>query len=261
MQEDRSSILDLKDPSEIFSNFKLDIPSIEKLPETNEFYPEDVYYIEAVKSFESEEKTTQANTDFEQQGKQKAQKPEAISSLSQQSNNSFSNSEEKEKEYYSATLISMKKTINRIIKETGLKIRISKQKIEKYFDENSLEDIKKKTLKKIITSLHDTNRCTIRNVNKLFKGKIGYITFRVLLKLKLEDIYDYFREDCKLIFYRRYLINLNGKFDTLNDMMRKRNKRMRKFKLNEIESSDSINITGENSIEIEEEEVSSISID
>jgi hypothetical protein len=89
MQEDRSSILDLKDPSEIFSNFKLDIPSIEKLPEANEFYPEDVYYIEAVKSFESEEKITQANTDFEQQGKQKAQKPEAISSLSQQSNNSF----------------------------------------------------------------------------------------------------------------------------------------------------------------------------
>jgi hypothetical protein len=263
MQASWSPIPEIEDPSEIFSNFTLDIPSIEKLPEATEFYPEDGYFIEAVKSLESEEKNTQANTDFGQQSQQKVQNHESISSLSQQSNNSFSSSEEKEKEKenYCATLLSMKKTLNKIIKETELKIRIAKLKIEKYFEENTLEDIKKKTLKKIITSLHDKNCCTIRKVKKILKGKIGYVAFRVLMKLKLEDIYDYFREDCKLIFYRRYLINLSGKFDTLKDMMRKRSKKMRKLKLNLIESSDSLSITEEESIEIENEEVSAISID
>ena len=232
MQASWSPIPEIEDPSEIFSNFTLDIPSIEKLPEATEFYPEDGYFIEAVKSLESEEKNTQANTDFGQQSQQKVQNHESISSLSQQSNNSFSSSEEKEKE-----------------------------KIEKYFEENTLEDIKKKTLKKIIISLNDTNCCTIRKVKNILKGKIGYVAFRVLMKLKLEDIYDYFREDCKLIFYRRYLINLSGKFDTLKDMMRKRSKKMRKLKLNLIESSDSLSITEEESIEIENEEVSAISID
>ena len=263
MQASWSPIPEIEDPSEIFSNFTLDIPSIEKLPEATEFYPEDGYFIEAVKSLESEEKNTQANTDFGQQSQQKVQNHESISSLSQQSNNSFSSSEEKEKEKenYCATLLSMKKTLNKIIKETELKIRIAKLKIEKYFEENTLEDIKKKTLKKIIISLNDTNCCTIRKVKNILKGKIGYVAFRVLMKLKLEDIYDYFREDCKLIFYRRYLINLSGKFDTLKDMMRKRSKKMRKLKLNELESSDSLSITEEESIEIENEEVSAISID
>jgi hypothetical protein len=261
MQASWSPIPEIEDPSEIFSNFTLDIPSIEKLPEATEFYPEDGYFIEAVKSLESEEKNTQANTDLGQQSQQKVQNHELISSLSQQSNNSFSSSEEKEKENYCATLLSMKKTLNKIIKETKIKIRIAKLKIEKYFEENTLEDIKKKTLKKIIISLNDTNCCTIRKVKNILKGKIGYVAFRVLMKLKLEDIYDYFREDCKLIFYRRYLINLSGKFDTLKDMMRKRSKKMRKLKLNELESSDSLSITEEESIEIENEEVSAISID
>ena len=64
MQASWSPIPEIEDPSEIFSNFTLDIPSIEKLPEATEFYPEDGYFIEAVKSLESEEKNTQANTDF-----------------------------------------------------------------------------------------------------------------------------------------------------------------------------------------------------
>ena len=157
MQASWSPIPEIEDPSEIFSNFTLDIPSIEKLPEATEFYPEDGYFIEAVKSLESEEKNTQANTDFGQQSQQKVKNHESISSLSQQSNNSFSSSEEKEKEKenYCATLLSMKKTLNKIIKETKIKIRIAKLKIEKYFEENTLEDIKKKTLKKIIISLND----------------------------------------------------------------------------------------------------------
>ena len=41
-------------------------------------------------------------------------------------------------------LTSFKKTINRISKQTGLKIRIPKKKLELYFEENSLEDIQKK---------------------------------------------------------------------------------------------------------------------
>jgi hypothetical protein len=146
------------------------------------------------------------------------------------------------------------RTINRIIKETKLKIRISKKRLETFFEENFLEDIKKKTLMKIFASLHSKNRAIIKKAKNSLEGKNGYVALKVLMKLTFDEMYDYYKEDCKLIYYKRHLIILSGKFDTLNDMMRKKYKKLRRLNLKTIKPRQNNNAnTNEEPMEIEKE--------
>ena len=149
-------------------------------------------------------------------------------------------------------LTSFKKTINRISKQTGLKIRIPKKKLELYFEENSLEDIQKKTLENIFGSIYDKNRRVIRNIKNALKGKNGFRAFNVLMKLSFEEIYDYYKEDCKLIYHKKKFIILTGKFDTLKDIKRQEPKKLRRLKLKTIKSRHNNN-ANEEPMEIEKE--------
>ena len=149
-------------------------------------------------------------------------------------------------------LTSFKKTINRISKQTGLKIRIPKKKLELYFEKNSLEDIQKKTLENIFGSIYDKNRRVIRNIKNALKGKNGFRAFNVLMKLSFEEIYDYYKEDCKLIYHKKKFIILTGKFDTLKDIKRQEPKKLRRLKLKTIKSRHNNN-ANEEPMEIEKE--------
>ena len=125
---------------------------------------------------------------------------------------------------------SLKKTVNQIIRKTGNEIRITKKKLDSYFETNSLEEIKKKKWEQIFASLHRRNLATVKDSKKKLKRKIGRIAFRVLMKLTFEEMMDYYLQDCKLIVSGKHLINLTGKFDTLKDVMKRKNKRLGKNK-------------------------------
>lgn len=125
---------------------------------------------------------------------------------------------------------SVKKTVNKIIRKTGNEIKITKKKLDSYFETNSLEEIKKKKWEQIFASLHRRNLATVKDSKKKLKRKIGRIAFRVLMKLTFEEMMDYYLQDCKLIVSGIHLINLTGKFDTLKDVMKRKNKRLGKNK-------------------------------
>ena len=72
--------------------------------------------------------------------------------------------------------------------------------MELYFKENSLESIQKKSLENIFGSIYDKNRTVIRNIKNALKGKKGFRAFNALIKLSFEEMYDYYKEDCKLIY-------------------------------------------------------------
>ena len=72
------------------------------------------------------------------------------------------------------------------------------------------------------------------------------------MELTFEEMYDYYKEDCKLIFYNKKLINLTGKFDTLKDMMKKNNKNLRRLKLNTVKAKPNNNVD-EVPMEVEKE--------
>ena len=74
----------------------------------------------------------------------------------------------------------------------------------------------------------------------------------LLMKLSFEEIYDYYKEDCKLIYHKKKLIILTGKFDTLKDIKRQEPKKLRRLKLKTIKSRHNNN-ADEEPMEIEKE--------
>ena len=151
-----------------------------------------------------------------------------------------------------ASLRSFKNAINKIIEETKMKIKLSKKKLELFFTKNSFEEIMKKTMREIFDSLHIKNTEIIKSVQNKIKGKINSELFNVLIELKLEEIFHCFIKDYKMIFTETICIDLTDKFDTLSDIKRKRNKILKRLKMNE--SDESISLTAdEGMMEIEEE--------
>ena len=151
-----------------------------------------------------------------------------------------------------ASLRSFKNAINKIIEETKMKIKLSKKKLELFFTKNSFEEIMKKTMREIFDSLHIKNTEIIKSVQNKIKGKINSELFNVLIELKLEEIFHCFIKDYKMIFTETICIDLTDKLDTLSDIKRKRNKILKRLKMNESDESISLTVD-EGMMEIEEE--------
>lgn len=144
------------------------------------------------------------------------------------------------------SLKSFKKAINNMIRETKLKMKFSKKKIELFFIKNSFEEIKAKTMREIFDSLHIKNKEIIKNVKNQLEGKINSEIFNALMELKFEEIFNCFIKDYKLIFTGTIWINLTDNFETLSDIKQKRNKKLKRLKQNE--SEESISFTSDEGI-------------
>ena len=107
-------------------------------------------------------------------------------------------------------------------------------------------------MRQIINSLHIKNTEIIKSVQNKIKGEMNSEIFNALMELKFEEIFHCFIKDYKLIFTGTIWIDLTDKFDTLSDIKRKRNKKLKRLKLNESEESISFS-ADERMMEIEEE--------
>jgi len=236
------------------SQMMQDISSIEEKYENDDFVSDIEYFIEKYNSHKGDEKliTMDCHLPNTNQNMFKKQPELNIQSLQNISTLPITRKIHKDVEDAKNALISFKKTINNVSKETKLKISMTKKKLELYFDKNSLEVVKKKTLEKLFGSINGKNRLIIRKLKNILEGKNGFHAFKALMELTFEEMYDYYKEDCKLIFYNKKLINLTGKFDTLKDVMKKNNKNLRRLKLNTIKAKSNNNVD-EAPMEVEKE--------
>ena len=233
------------------------ISGIEEKSESDDYVSDIEYFIEKFNSLKCDEKLITMDCNLPNINQNNYKKQELKLNLQSQQNISTlpkTRKINKDVEDAMKALTSFKKTINRISNETKLKIRMSKKKIELYFKDNSLKDIKKKTLEKIFGSIYGNNRLVIRKIKNALEGKSGFRAFNALMKLSFEEMYDYYKEDCKLIHYKMTLINLTGKFDTLKDIKKQEQKNLRRLKLKSIKRGKNINANGE-PMEIEKEVV------
>lgn len=209
--------------------------------EDKEFVSDIIDIIKAFDNFENSEKLTAINNFIPNSNKDKHNLDHSGINRNQQSFLTYYTTQKKVDELEAVKIYvkNMQKAVNKIISETGNKIKITKKNLDVYFEKNSLEEIKKKKWKKIFASLHENNLSTIKSTKKALKGRIGHIAFRVLMKLTFEEMSDYYLQDCKLIVSGIHLINLTGKFNTLKDVMKKRNKKLRQTdkSKNEIKSN------------------------
>ena len=209
--------------------------------EDKEFVSDIIDIIKAFDNSENNEKLTTINNFIPNSNKYKHNSDHSRINRNQQSFLTYYTTQKKVDELEAVKIYvkNMQKAVNKIISETGNKIKITKKNLDVYFEKNSLEEIKKKKWKKIFASLHKNNLSIIKNTKKALKGRIGHIAFRVLMKLTFEEMSDYYLQDCKLIVSGIHLINLTGKFNTLKDVMKKRNKKLRQTdkSKNEIKSN------------------------
>lgn len=200
--------------------------------EDKEFVSDIIDIIKAFDNSENNEKLTTINNFIPNSNKYKHNSDHSQINRNQQSFLTYYTTQKKVDELEAVKIFvkNMQKALNKIISETGNKIKITKKNLDVYFEKNSLEEIKKKKWKKIFASLHKNNLSIIKNTKNALKGRIGHIAFRVLMKLTFGEMSDYYIQDCKLIVSGIHLINLTGKFNTLKDVMKKRNKRLRQTK-------------------------------
>lgn len=229
------------------------ISGIEEKTENDDFAADIEYFIEKFNSLKCDEKLITMDCHLPNTNQNNYKKQE-INIRSQQNMSTLPKTKKINKAVEDAkkALKSFKKTINKICKETELKIRVSKKKIELYFEENSLEDIKKKTLQNIFGSIYGKNRPVIRKIKNALEEKNGFWAFNALMELSFEEMYDYYKEDCKLIYYKKKFINLTGKFDTSSDIKKQEEKKLERLKLKTSKSKHNNNADGE-SMEIEKE--------
>lgn len=256
MQND-SSIESLSEElNKTLSEMMQDISEIIEKYENDDFASDVEFFIDTYNFYKSDEKLLTQVCNLPSTNQIAFKKQAEIIIQNQQSMPTLPETKKKNKniETLETALESFGKTINRIMKETKLKIRISKKRLESYFEKNSLDDIKKKTLNKIFTRLHYKNRAILKKAKNSLEGKNGYVALKVLMKLTFDEMYEYYKEDCKLIFYKGHLINLTGKFDTLKDMLRKKDKKLRRLNLKTIKPRQNNNAkANEEPMEIEKE--------
>ena len=255
--QNNSSIESLSEElNKTLSEMMHNISEIKEKYENDDFISDIEFFIETYNFYKSDEKLITQECNLPSTNQIAFKKQEELCIPNPQNLPTLPETKKKNKKIEDAetAIESYGRTINRIIKETKLKIRISKKRLETFFEENSLEDIKKKTLMKIFASLHSKNRAIIKKAKNSLEGKNGYVTLKVLMKLTFDEMYDYYKEDCKLIYYKRHLIILSGKFDTLNDMMRKKYKKLRRLNLKTIKPRQNNNANAnEEPMEIEKE--------
>lgn len=201
-----------------------------EVEEDEEFVSEATYFVKTLNGCANSDKLAEMDDYLPNSNKDKGKK---YANIGNQQNISTCYETKKtfvEQEGAKELIKSVKKTVNKIIRKTGNEIKITKKKLDSYFEKHSLEEIKKKKWKKIFASLNRKNLSIINDSKKELRGKIGHIAFRVLMKLTFEEMSDYYLQDCKLIVSGIHLINLTGKFDTLKDVMKRKNKRLGKNK-------------------------------
>lgn len=226
-----------------------DLSGIQTITETEESFPELTYFFQQMNCNQNKIEFTLSLAEVEKEVEEilrrlKSKKP----------SDSFEANKIIEEVW--ASLRSFKNAINKIIEETKMKIKLSKKKLELFFTKNSFEEIMKKTMREIFDSLHIKNTEIIKSVQNKIKGKINSELFNVLIELKLEEIFHCFIKDYKMIFTETICIDLTEKFDTLSDIKRKRNKILKRLKMNE--SDESISLTADEGMMEIEEEVSPI---
>ena len=226
-----------------------DLSGIQTITETEESFPELTYFFQQMNFNQNKIEFTLSLAEVEKEVEEilrrlKSKKP----------SDSFEANKIIEEVW--ASLRSFKNAINKIIEETKMKIKLSKKKLELFFTKNSFEEIMKKTMREIFDSLHIKNTEIIKSVQNKIKGKINSELFNVLIELKLEEIFHCFIKDYKMIFNGTICIDLTEKFDTLSDIKRKRNKILKRLKMNE--SDESISLTADEGMMEIEEEVSPI---
>ena len=226
-----------------------DLSGIQKITETEESLPELTYFFQQMNFNQNKIEFTLSLAEVEKEVEEilrrlKSKKP----------SDSFETNKIIEEVW--ASLRSFKNAINKIIEETKMKIKLSKKKLELFFTKNSFEEIMKKTMREIFDSLHIKNTEIIKSVQNKIKGKINSELFNALIELKLEEIFHCFIKDYKMIFTETICIDLTDKFDTLSDIKWKRNKILKRLKMNE--SDESISLTADEGMMEIEEEVSPI---
>lgn len=234
-----------QEPNQSLSQQLFDLSDIQTITETEESFSELAYFFQEMNFNQNKVEFTLRLAEIEKEVEEILRRLK-----SKNSSNSFEVNKIIEEVW--ASFNSFKKAINKIIEETKLKIKLSKKKLELFFEKNSIEEIMKKTMREIIDSLHIKNKEIIKSVQNKIKGKMNSEIFNALMELKFEEIFHCFIKDYKLIFTGTIWIDLTDRFDTLSDIKRKRNKKLKRLISNESEKSISFS-TDERMMEIEEE--------
>ena len=127
-------------------------------------------------------------------------------------------------------LRSIKNMENKIIRDLGYKKKISLGKYNNFLKNNTLDEIKHKTLKDIFAAISPTNTYFI-NLFSDIEIKRGKTSLMELNKLTFEEMYDYYIQDCKCIISGNHLYNLTGKFKTLRDVSKQNKKKLKKKRI------------------------------
>jgi len=220
---------------ELFNTSLSDVSKEEEDFESVEDYSDIFYFVYSCKTIgEKEGLIEQENTDYEIRqnnstkiGKEKAK---IIAPKSNKKAKKLKKQKKcKEKGEIRNFVRNLKNTENKIIRYYGYK-----QRIEDYLENKPLEEINRKTLKETFVEFSPKNAEIISYVKKLERKK-GKTLFRELNKLTFEEMYDYYIQDCKCVISGIHLYNLTRIFKTLKDVLKQKNKKLRKkqLKMNE----------------------------
>ena len=231
---------DKNQSDELFNTSLSDVSKEEEDFESVEDYSDIFYFVYSYKTIgEKEGLIEQENTDYEIRqnnstkiGKEKAK---IIAPKSNKKAKKLKKQKKcKEKGEIRNFVRNLKNTENKIIRYYGYKQRITLGKYEDYLENKPLEEIKRKTLKETFVEFSPKNAEIISYVKKLERKK-GKTLFRELNKLTFEEMYDYYIQDCKCVISGIHLYNLTRIFKTLKDVLKQKNKKLRKkqLKMNE----------------------------
>lgn len=147
--QNNSSIESLSEElNKTLSEMMHNISEIKEKYENDDFISDIEFFIETYNFYKSDEKLITQECNLPSTNQIAFKKQEELCIPNPQNLPTLPETKKKNKKIEDAetAIESYGRTINRIIKETKLKIRISKKRLETFFEENSLEDIKKKTL-------------------------------------------------------------------------------------------------------------------
>lgn len=231
---------DKNQSDELFNTSLSDVSKEEEDFESVEDYSDIFYFVYSYKTIgEKEGLIEQENTDYEirQNNSTKIGK-EKTKTIVSKSNKKAKKAKKpkkcKKKGEIRDFVRNLKNTENKIIRHYGYKQRITLGKYEDYLENKPLEEINRKTLKETFVEFSPKNAEIISYVKKLERKK-GKTLFRELNKLTFEEMYDFYIQDCKWVISGIHVYNLTRIFKTLKDVLKQKNKKLRKkqLKMNE----------------------------
>ena len=227
-----NSIFDIS--KELFPSSSPDFSQLEENSNINDD-PMDIYYL--INPLEKLEKMAKEEIIFNQElNNNEINKKEVTINIKENiitNNNKYnlSTTDSKEKNFEKKEIKDFLKSVrnlqNIIIRDLGYKKNVSLGKLNYFLRNNSLDEIKHKTLKEIFEAISPKNIYIINFFSEI-ERKEGKTIFNELNKLTFEEMYDYYLQDCKCIISGIHIYNLTKKFKTLKDFSEKKNKKLKK---------------------------------